>query len=229
MTDSAFPSYFQGVVWATLTSDPHAGVSIVTREGRTLWLNDQAARLFYGDQARASDYIGLVWREHHDPAWIEERVALLRQIEADGRPRLLRTIWLGWQLLSWIHPIEPASDDAAPEPRFLVISRRAPVDVSQRGLTDGDYALVDSAVADLGPLAVLTSRELEVLALLGQGLSSKEIGRVLHRSPKTVENHRNAIGQKLGVSDRLALAEMARRAGLRRDDVRRRRVRSRSA
>lgn len=45
----------------------------------------------------------------------------------------------------------------------------------------------------------LSSREREVVAHLAQGLSSKEIARVLGLSPRTVEMHRSRLLRKLGV------------------------------
>jgi DNA-binding NarL/FixJ family response regulator len=45
----------------------------------------------------------------------------------------------------------------------------------------------------------LTDRELEILRLIGQGHSAAEIAKHLHRSVKTVDAHRQALKQKLGV------------------------------
>lgn len=47
----------------------------------------------------------------------------------------------------------------------------------------------------------LTQREIELCGLIRQGITSKEIGRLLHISPRTVETHRNRIRKKLGVTD----------------------------
>lgn len=47
------------------------------------------------------------------------------------------------------------------------------------------------------PLAVLTDREFEVLELLGQGKTNREIASDLHLSPKTIEVHRVNIRNKL--------------------------------
>jgi DNA-binding NarL/FixJ family response regulator len=47
------------------------------------------------------------------------------------------------------------------------------------------------------PISRLSDRELEVLTLLGQGLSSKAIGDRLHLSPKTVDSHRTHMKEKL--------------------------------
>lgn len=62
--------------------------------------------------------------------------------------------------------------------------------------------------------AGLTGRELEVLALLGQGLRNVDIAGRLVVSPKTVDHHVSAILRKLGVPNRVAAAEEAVRLGL---------------
>ena len=67
---------------------------------------------------------------------------------------------------------------------------------------------------DLGALASLTPRELEILYLIGQGLATADIAKQLHRSEKTVEWHRVSLGNKLGVSNRVELARIAIRCGL---------------
>ncbi|HAY07135.1 MAG TPA: DNA-binding response regulator, partial [Hyphomonas sp.] len=62
-------------------------------------------------------------------------------------------------------------------------------------------------------LARLTSRELEVLALVAKGQTNKSIGRELAISPATVKVHVERIISKLGVSDRTEAAVLAVRAG----------------
>lgn len=54
-------------------------------------------------------------------------------------------------------------------------------------------------------LSTLTEREVEVLALLGQGHSTKQVARQLHVSPKTIATHRMAIRRKLGIDSSAAL------------------------
>ncbi len=51
-------------------------------------------------------------------------------------------------------------------------------------------------------LVALTKTEIKVLALLGRGLSNKEIAAALECSVKTVKNHLNSMFQKLSVSNR---------------------------
>ena len=64
------------------------------------------------------------------------------------------------------------------------------------------------------PESILTPREEEIVKLIAEGQSSKEIAETLIISVKTVERHRANILQKLGMRDRLELAKYAIRAGL---------------
>lgn len=61
---------------------------------------------------------------------------------------------------------------------------------------------------------VLTPRELEVLKLIAEAHSSKEIAQLLVISVKTVERHRSNILEKLGMRDRVELTRYAIRRGL---------------
>jgi DNA-binding NarL/FixJ family response regulator len=60
----------------------------------------------------------------------------------------------------------------------------------------------------------LSHRESEVLKLIAEGLTSHEIGAILHISDKTVERHRSNILEKLGLRNRVALTRYAIRRGL---------------
>ena len=60
----------------------------------------------------------------------------------------------------------------------------------------------------------LTAAERRVLALLGEGNSSKEIGAYLGRSSSTIDNHIFSIMQKLGARNRLEAVTMARERAL---------------
>jgi DNA-binding NarL/FixJ family response regulator len=64
------------------------------------------------------------------------------------------------------------------------------------------------------PTTVLTSREDEVVKLIAEGHSSKEIAQRLTISIKTVERHRSNILEKLGMRDRTELTRYAIRVGL---------------
>ena len=60
----------------------------------------------------------------------------------------------------------------------------------------------------------LSGRELEVVALIGEGLKNKEIARRLTISETTVRHHLTSVYRKLDVSDRLELAIYAYRNSL---------------
>ncbi|WP_445399158.1 response regulator [Streptomyces sp. LE64] len=64
------------------------------------------------------------------------------------------------------------------------------------------------------PARTITEREEEILKLVAEGHTSKEIADLLVISVKTVERHRANLLQKLGLKDRLELTRYAIRAGL---------------
>ncbi|MFE3742458.1 response regulator [Streptomyces sp. NPDC059096] len=64
------------------------------------------------------------------------------------------------------------------------------------------------------PDSAVTPREEEILKLVAEGHTSKEIAGLLLISAKTVERHRANLLQKLGLRDRLELTRYAIRAGL---------------
>jgi DNA-binding NarL/FixJ family response regulator len=65
-----------------------------------------------------------------------------------------------------------------------------------------------------GGEADLTPRELEVVTLVAEAHTNKEIAEILALSEKTVENHRSNAMRKLGMRDRVELVRYAIRRGL---------------
>jgi len=65
----------------------------------------------------------------------------------------------------------------------------------------------------LAPPVELTPREMEVIRLLAEGLSNKEIAALLFISPRTVNYHLDNIYSKLGVGSRTEAAIYALRMG----------------
>jgi DNA-binding NarL/FixJ family response regulator len=58
-------------------------------------------------------------------------------------------------------------------------------------------------------LAALSTREREILALIGEGLTNRQIGKQLYLSEKTVKNHISRLLAKLGVERRIQAAVLA--------------------
>jgi len=138
-----------------------------------------------------------------------------------GKPLLMRSLWRGKQVRVTFRRI-PGENEMGDQ--FLTVHRLIRSGDPDAFKAGTEFEPHISDMIDLGPLDALSPREIEVLALVGQGLSIKEIAEILRRSVKTIDNHRHSIGQKLGLSDRLELAEAAREAGLRVDDALRGRV-----
>lgn len=88
-----------------------------------------------------------------------------------------------------------------------------------RAALRGEVPLDPEAVRALtsphaNPLADLTPREREVLALMAGGLSNKRIAARLSISEKTVKTHAGHVFAKLGVKDRLQAVLLAKQHGM---------------
>jgi DNA-binding CsgD family transcriptional regulator len=90
------------------------------------------------------------------------------------------------------------------------VARRARIDLYARKRLD---TAPDAQLQQLE----LTPREIEVLALLSDGLTNREIGGELFISDKTASVHVSRILSKLAVPNRAAAAAAAQRLGVRRD------------
>ena len=64
------------------------------------------------------------------------------------------------------------------------------------------------------PLDDLTAREIEILRLIGQGMSRVDIAGELSRSAKTIDGHQERMMRKLGLASRADLIRFAIREGL---------------
>ena len=143
---------------------------------------------------------------------LEERIAL-------GDPECRVVVWLGDEATpdpdSAHHYLGPVEHDVDPA---LVEARRAAL--------HGEDFLYPEAVAAFmrdflksgeyvgGPKDLLTRREREIVTLIADSYTGKEIAEQLVISEKTVERHRGNILLKLGLRDRVALTRYAIRRGL---------------
>jgi DNA-binding NarL/FixJ family response regulator len=74
-----------------------------------------------------------------------------------------------------------------------------------RGRIDGSTAALGSG----DPIERLSNRELQVLSLIGRGLSSREAAESLGLSVKTVETHRQSLKRKLNLATNAQLLQYA--------------------
>jgi DNA-binding NarL/FixJ family response regulator len=139
--------------------------------------------------------------------------------------RLLAGVWPHPRLIALVGrgvAVNPADCLAAGADAAVAIdnvTRETFLTVVQRTL-DGQTPLVagfSSSVAavaagtalDDDPTAILTRREREMLFLIGEGLSNKEIAESLVLSVKTIEAHRANLSRKLNVRSRAGLMRLA--------------------
>ena len=74
--------------------------------------------------------------------------------------------------------------------------------------------ILASNTTETSPLSLLTARQREILQLIAEGQSTKEISYRLSLSAKTIETHRRLLMERLGIHEVAGLARFAVRAGL---------------
>ena len=97
-----------------------------------------------------------------------------------------------------------------------LVLKEAPLADLARALetVHGGRSYLDPAVTQNGAPAQLTTRELEVLALLTEGLQHEDIGRRLGISSETVRTHLRKACDRLGAATRTQAVATALREGL---------------
>jgi DNA-binding CsgD family transcriptional regulator len=202
------------VLWDTLIGQPGVGVTLFAGDGVILFVNEHARIHRYRAPV---EIIGRSIRSCFPPQLAECCMKIIARVHKSGRPIALREILYGRRVYTTFWAADVGSD-----PRVLGVHRR--YDASLDG--SSPIEVVDAEWIHLGALDVLTTTELEVLALVGQGLSVPAIARMQSRSPKTIENHKTSISGKLQVRGVVELAQLAAEAGLTVADARRKRVRA---
>ncbi len=177
-----------------------------------------------GDVEQALESVGV-------PSYVLDETGVVRWINAAAE-RLLGDV-RGRQLTSVVAPEDsrrarelfsrkllgtaPATDASA----VLVSTAgsRVPVEISSVPLRSGErvvgvFGLFEERPDDRpkAPHPHLTPRQVEVLRLLEQGRSTKQIAAELHLSTETVRNHIRRLFRALGVNSRLEAVAAARAA-----------------
>lgn len=190
-----------------LLTHPFIGASLVDCEGRFFWANPRSKLLYLGNEN--VDVTGKSIFDLFPAEWCRERVNLMGELNESRRPAVLRHIRRGRALLVTYHHMP--TPEGQPQ-RYLVMIAES--DGDDEISIPPSYIRFETGLMNLGPLDSLSRRELEVLALISQGLTTDEIAKDLSRSAKTIEAHRSSIARKLGVKNRVQLAEIARKAAL---------------
>jgi DNA-binding CsgD family transcriptional regulator len=201
-----------GQAWLALCDDAGVNVVVCDREGTVLYANGVAHRW-------------LSWREtkHEGPpssnlfcdtttthALLRERQEICERVCARGQAVVYESICRNIRYRVTMRPIDLADGRRA----ALIVSRRMQPWERIGAHSPGEPEPIVVVHHDPGEFASLSLRELEVLVLIAEGLSYSEIAAHLHRSVRTIERHRDRLGQKLGANNRVQLARFAIRAGL---------------
>lgn len=190
--------------WMLLKSQPGVGILIIDIDGRVLFCNEQAQSIYYGDNFNP---VGKTIEEIEGPQFAAERMAVIREVITTRKPVMIRHIRGGRHTEAMIWPMQPVPEK---KPRIISVTRQG-IDIVEPGV---EYRTVDSNLVDLGPLDVLTRRELEVLAMVGHGVPLKSIARELGVAQRTVERYRTDIARKLKINSIAEIARIVQTAGL---------------
>ena len=199
-----------------LVADSGSDVALLDQEGRFVFVSPTVRWWKY--PAAKKPVAGRTLHELLPADAAAERLALVLRCAREKQALSLLGMWSGVQVRTTLRPIE------TPERGTLVLAVCRPFPPmgaeAEAGGPGGSGAaadtndLVQAKWTDRGALASLTPREVEVLTLIGQGMTTAEIAKTLFRSHKTVEAHRLSLGLKLKAKNRVELARIAFRAGL---------------
>lgn len=146
--------------------------------------------------------------------FVRERLELARDLGPERPVMAVRNLIDGEQVVSYMTLL--------PEGTFglkravLVIQERVHGELNRSDFPGAEFR--EPSRQSLGALSALSRRELEVLALIGQGLTAAQIAERIHRSEETVNSHKSALLRKLGCRNASQLALVAHRAGLKYED-----------
>ncbi len=194
-----------GAVWDALIDDAHVAVMVLDAQGVIEYANVVASNWF--GLGSAEGCVGKRCCDFMPSEIMEERLGIAKERLAAGQATSVVGMCAGKLLRSTFRAISGTTGM-----RTLMVSRlAAPNDPMNPAIEPG---VVSARMQDEGALGVLTTREMEILKLIGLGLSSADIAKRLGRSVKTVEWHRVSLGDKLNVTNRVELARIAIAAGL---------------
>ena len=143
--------------------------------------------------------------------------------------RLLGGVWPRPRLVAVVGPNQPATGReclaAGADAAIAIdeVTRESFIECIQLALSGSGPVLAGfpaeststrALVLNDTPTAMLTQREREMLYLIGQGHSNREIADTLVLSVKTIEAHRSNLSRKLNIRSRAGLMRLAMGGGL---------------
>ena len=193
------------------------------REGVRLILDLEEDLTCVGEAATIDEAVTLVESARPELVLLDLRLAEARGL--DLLPRLVTTAFAPKVLIVTAFPDEPVIADAIRLGARGVVPKDAtretllsairtvvagrlwlPPDLTAKVITTLTHGSPSSLTERLGSL---TTRERDIVVLVGEGLKNREIAERLAVAEKTIKGHLTNIFLKLGVQDRLALALLA--------------------
>jgi DNA-binding CsgD family transcriptional regulator len=201
------------ILWDVLVHGSGNRVGVFDAEGRVVYANVMANAEF-GPCAGKNTIVGLSLEDYTPPEFAAEWKGFIRRVLQEQRPLVVEGMVQGSRYRARFNPVGDGLSG------YVLVVNRNLTDLTATGPGPRNgVEVVQARANDLGVLSELTDREMEVLELIGEGLSTAEVARRLDRSVKTVEWHRAALGSKLGITNRVELARIAIGAGLCRTPV----------
>jgi len=218
----------EAVLSGILGADRRVSIGVIDRQGTFMMLNAFAAKPYGVDDP--SKLYGKNIGDYVTGIWVEELLGFVRRCIKEDTKITILLMSGGFRIRTQLVPIRTSPGDAQAS-CVLVMSEEIKAQIYEQIVSDppDDEVVVHSELVSLGPLDVLSTRELEVLALMREGLRTKEIADRLHRSLSTILKHRESIGRKLKLHDRSEMIELANIAVLQVEDASRTRLGARIA
>jgi two-component system, NarL family, response regulator NreC len=213
------------VLIRVLLADDHS----VVRQGLRVWLEKAGSIRVVGEASDGREAVALAEQLHPDVAIIDIAMPLLNGIDATAQitrrngdikviilsmhadeSYILRALGAGAKgyLLK-----ESTETDILPAVRSVQEGKPYFTPSIARVLLE-DYLRMMKQHNVQDSFDLLTEREKEVLQLLAQGKSNKEVAQILNLSPHTIDSHRTNLMQKLGLHNTAEIVLYAVRKGM---------------
>jgi DNA-binding CsgD family transcriptional regulator len=196
-------------MWSSLVEDASSAVEMITTGGQVVFANDYSI-WFHSKSNLRQPLVGRMLKEFLPEAIADERLKLIQEACLSGKPMAIEGMLRGRLVRTVYRPLPQRHGTGQ---CVLAVTRICTEQASNR-MGTSRMTVRKAKFHDHGDLGRLTARELEILKLIGIGLSTSEIAAKLGRSVKTIEWHRVALGEKMGITNRVELARIAIAAGI---------------
>lgn len=193
--------------WQALANDTGCSVSIIDAAGQFLFVNDVGLRVL--GRTSQDQVVGKTLADVFPLEYARQWLALIRRCILEGATIVHFGVLHGRLYRSTVRPVQGGDGQV----RAMCVCQPNPADCPDDPTAIFATAARSSGNA-VGPLSTLTTRELRVLTLIGEGLRNHEIAARIDRSVRTVDGHVAGLMRKLGVASRTQLVGVAVKAGL---------------